>query len=116
MVVRFVIHKLALSLYVLGSTGSAAIFAGLLSIATIPTILLSPLGGVLADRANRRNIMIGLDLLSGVTALGAFLLFNESYAIPLIGGANSQNCAIKEFRQKFLPRCIVGDTFHFGRV
>ena len=52
------ILKLALSMYVLEATGSAAIFAGILSAATIPTILLSPLGGILADRADRRNIMV----------------------------------------------------------
>ena len=34
------ILKLALSMYVLEVTGSAAIFAGILSAATIPTILL----------------------------------------------------------------------------
>ncbi len=55
------ILKLALSMYVLEATGSAAIFAGILSAATIPTILFSPLGGILADRANRRNIMVALD-------------------------------------------------------
>lgn len=64
--------KLALSLYVLDLTGSAAVFAGLLAIATLPTILFSPLGGILADRADRRNVMVGLDLLSGITVLGAF--------------------------------------------
>ena len=65
------ILKLALSMYVLEVTGSAAIFAGILSAATIPTILLSPLGGILADRADRRNIMVALDALTGVTVLGA---------------------------------------------
>lgn len=44
------IIKFALSMYVLDTTGSATIFASILSIATIPTILLSPLGGILADR------------------------------------------------------------------
>lgn len=39
------ILRLALSIYVLEATGSAAVFAGILSIATIPAILLSPLGG-----------------------------------------------------------------------
>ena len=32
---------------------------------TIPTILLSPLGGILADQANKRNIMVTLDALTG---------------------------------------------------
>lgn len=57
------ILKLALSMYVLELTGSAAIFAGILSIATIPTIILSPLGGIFADR---RNIMVALDGLTGL--------------------------------------------------
>ena len=41
------ILRLALSLYVLETTGSAAVFAGLLSAAILPSILLAPLGGVL---------------------------------------------------------------------
>ena len=60
------ILRLALSMYVLELTGSATIFAGILSIAIIPTILLSPFGGILADRANRRNIMVALDTLTGI--------------------------------------------------
>ncbi len=36
------ILKLALSMHVLEETGSAAVFAGILSAATIPTIILSP--------------------------------------------------------------------------
>lgn len=37
-------------MYVLEKTGSAAVFAGLLAAAMLPTILLSPFGGILADR------------------------------------------------------------------
>ena len=71
------ILKLALSMYVLEATGSAAIFAGILSAATIPTILFSPLGGILADRANRRNIMVALDTLTGISVLCTTLLLSE---------------------------------------
>ena len=78
------ILKLALSMYVLEATGSAAIFAGILSAATIPTILLSPLGGILADRADRRNIMVALDALTGVSVLCAALFLSESNAIVVI--------------------------------
>ena len=63
------ILRLALSMYVLEVTGSAAVFAGILSVAVIPTILLSPFGGILADRANRRNIMVALDALTGLSVL-----------------------------------------------
>ena len=60
------ILRFALSMYILDLTGSAAVFAGMLSAALIPTILLSPFGGILADRINRRNLMVALDTLTAV--------------------------------------------------
>ncbi len=65
--------KLALSMYVLEATGSAAVFAGILSVAMVPTIILSPLGGILADRADKRKVMVALDALSGIFVLCAVL-------------------------------------------
>ena len=76
--------RLALSMYVLEVTGSAAIFAGMLSVATVPTILLSPFGGILADRANRRNIMVVLDSLTGISVLCATLLFSANGSLSVI--------------------------------
>ncbi len=76
--------RLALSMYVLEVTGSAAVFAGMLSIATVPTILLSPFGGILADRANRKNIMVVLDSLSGASVLVATILFGASGSLAVI--------------------------------
>ncbi len=78
------ILKLALSMYVLEMTGQAAVFAGILSVAIIPTILLSPLGGILADRANKRNIMVTLDMLTGISVLCAAVLLSERNAIAVI--------------------------------
>lgn len=77
--------KFALSMYVLEQTGSASIFATLLAVAMLPTILLSPFGGILADRANRRNIMVGLDTLSGFTVLVAGLVLPFGHDILVIG-------------------------------
>lgn len=65
--------KFALSMYVLERTGSAAIFAGLLAVATVPQVLLAPIGGLLADRLNRRNMMVALDALSGTAVFLTFL-------------------------------------------
>lgn len=60
------ILKLALSMYVLEATGSAAIFAGILSAATIPTILLSPL------LSESNAIAVISTLLIILSILGAF--------------------------------------------
>jgi len=55
------ILRFALSMYVLDLTGSAAAFGTILAVSMIPTVLLSPVGGIIADRINRRNIMVALD-------------------------------------------------------
>lgn len=79
------ILRFALSMYILEATGSATIFASLLAISFIPTILLSPFGGILADRANRRNIMVALDVISGISVLLFFFFLSESNALPATG-------------------------------
>ncbi|MDE5939428.1 MAG: MFS transporter [Lachnospiraceae bacterium] len=79
------ILRLALSMYVLELTGSAAVFAGILSAATVPTILLSLFGGILADRADRRKIMVALDAMTGTAVLCAALLLAEHRALTVIG-------------------------------
>ena len=61
--------KIALSMYVLELTGSAAVFAGMLALAMVPTILLSPFGGILADRCDRRKLMAAMDAVSGAVVL-----------------------------------------------
>ena len=79
------ILRLALSMYVLEETGSAAIFAGILSIAVVPTILLSPFGGILADRADRRIIMTALDALTGLSVLCTVAFLNKGGGIAAVG-------------------------------
>ena len=114
------ILKLALSMYVLEVTGSAAIFAGILSAATIPTILLSPLGGILADRADRRNIMVALDALTGVTVLGAALVLSGSNAIAVISTLLILLSVLGAFEtptvQACIPTMLQGDNITKGNA
>lgn len=55
------IIRFALPLHILKLTGSAAIYGTLTAVAFIPLILMMPIGGVIADRFNKRNIMVVLD-------------------------------------------------------
>ena len=68
--------RFAMSMWVLDETGSAAAFASILTASILPTILLSPLGGVMADRTNRRTVMVALDALSAVTVLVCAAIFS----------------------------------------
>ncbi|MBD5096046.1 MAG: MFS transporter [Lachnospiraceae bacterium] len=114
------ILKLALSMYVLEVTGSATIFAGILSAATIPTIILSPLGGILADRANRRNIMVALDALTGVSVLCVTLFLSESNALPIISALLIILSVFGAFEtptvQACIPTMLQGDNIMKGNA
>lgn len=64
------ILRFAISLYVLDITGSAAVYGIVLAISIIPMILLSPIGGIAADRLSKKNIMVALDGFSALIAIG----------------------------------------------
>lgn len=114
------ILKLALSMYVLEVTGSAAKFAGILSAATIPTIILSPLGGILADKADRRNIMVALDALTGVSVLCAALFMSENNAIAVISTLLIILSILGAFEtptvQACIPTMLQGDNIMKGNA
>ncbi|MCI8441386.1 MAG: MFS transporter [Provencibacterium sp.] len=61
--------RFALSLYVLDETGSAAAFGSMLAVSLIPTVLLSPVGGLLADRVSKQKMMAALDFLTALLLL-----------------------------------------------
>ena len=79
--------------YVTETTGSALALSLMTIFAMLPTGVLSPFGGVIADRFNRKTVMIVSDLGVGVVslALGFLLLFGDiSFAlIALFAAARS---------------------------
>lgn len=70
-------QSFALSLFVLSTTGSATKFASILAITLIPQLLLGPFAGVIVDWFYRKNILIVLDLISGIVVT----IFAVSYFI-----------------------------------
>mgnify|MGYP004442707085 FL=1 len=69
------IQRFSMSLYLLEFTGSAATFANILAISTIPYILFAPIAGMLSDNINRKKIMVYLDFFCSILIGGyAFIL------------------------------------------
>ena len=69
------ILRFSLPLYLLRETGSSTLFGIVTACSFLPMIVLSLLGGVLADRLNKRNIMVCLDFLTaGVITVFSWLL------------------------------------------
>ena len=112
--------KFALSMYILEQTGSASVFAGLLALAMLPTILLSPFGGILADRANRRNIMAALDFLSGLSVLIASFAIPSEHDIFAIGALLLILSVLGAFEsptvQACIPQMLSGDNIIKGNA
>ena len=76
--------RFALPLYLLNLTGSSALYGVVTACAFIPAILLSPVGGIVADRVNKRNIMVTLDFFTAAVIVTFFLLKNEWNPVPLL--------------------------------
>ena len=98
--------KFALSMYILEQTGSASLFAGLLAASMVPTILLSPFGGILADRADRRAVMVGLDSLSGLAVLLAALALPHGPDLAVIAVLMIVLSVLAAFESPTVQACV----------
>ncbi|WP_146623328.1 MFS transporter [Enterococcus florum] len=74
------ILRFALSLFVLDATGRADVFATVLAISSIP-VLFAPIGGAIADRFDRKRLMVLMDVANAVIALLLFLVIGTSESI-----------------------------------
>ncbi|MGH2317778.1 MFS transporter [Planococcus sp. SE5232] len=77
--------RFALSLYILDLTGSATIFGTILALSIVPTIFISPIGGAIADRFDKKKMMVALDVINGIliTVFAIVLLSNNVNIISI---------------------------------
>ena len=84
------ILRFALPLYLLRETDSSSLFGVVTACAFIPMVIFSLFGGIIADRKNKRNIMVALDFTTATVilifsfALGKVLLIPLMIAVPMI--------------------------------
>lgn len=72
------LHMIALSFWVLKTTGSSAKMGAVLAASLIPSLVIGFFSGAFIDRYNRKKIIIGTDLLRGlILALFAVLFYFE---------------------------------------
>ncbi len=64
------VYLIALPWLVLQATGSTLALGSVFALAAIPRVLLLPFGGVLADRAGQRRIMLTVSFFRGLVLLG----------------------------------------------
>jgi MFS family permease len=76
-------NSIAIFTLLLNLTGSGESVAIVLIIKLLPTFFFGPLAGVVADRFNRKTIMLASDLLRGITVLG-FLLIHSAEQVWMV--------------------------------
>ena len=74
---------IATTFYVLEVTGSATLVAGAMMAATLPLVIVGPIGGTVADRHSRRSILVRADFLRAIATGGlALALLSQPDATP----------------------------------
>ncbi|NBI05520.1 MFS transporter [Senegalia massiliensis] len=77
------IYTFAISLYILRTTGSGTSFALSILLSMVPRIILSPIAGSIADKRDRKKIVVSLDILSGIIVLG-LVAISSIYGLKLV--------------------------------
>ena len=78
------ILRFALPLYLLRETDSSSLFGAVTACAFIPMVFCSLFGGVIADRKNKRNIMVTLDFTTAAVILIFSCVLGKFSLVPLM--------------------------------
>lgn len=78
------ILRFALPLYLLRETGSSSLFGAVTACSFIPMVIFSLFGGVIADRKNKRNIMVTLDFTTAAVILIFSVALGKVLLVPLM--------------------------------
>ena len=78
------ILRFALLLYLLRETDSSSLFGVVTACAFIPMVIFSLFGGIIADRKNKRNIMVALDFTTATVILIFSFALGKVLLIPLM--------------------------------
>lgn len=76
--------RFALPLYLLNQRHSSVLFGLVTACSFIPMIILSPIGGIIADRVNKRNVMVVLDFSAALLTLVCMILLGKVDLVVLL--------------------------------
>lgn len=76
--------RFALPLYLLRETNSSSLFGAVTACSFIPMVIFSLFGGVIADRVNKRNIMVTLDFCTAALIIIFGMLLGKLPLVPLM--------------------------------
>ena len=78
-------YSVAIGYWVYQQTGSSALMGVMSSISMFVTMFLSPICGSIADKCNRKWLMVGIDAFQGVMMLGVGILaWQNALSVPIV--------------------------------
>lgn len=79
------IYTFAIGLYVLKETGSGLSFATTLVLGMLPVVIITPFAGVLADKLNKKMLVVLMDILNGILFIALYIISSKyGLSIPMI--------------------------------
>lgn len=112
--------RFALPLFLLRETNSSSLFGLITACAFVPAVLFSLVGGVIADRVNKRNIMVFLDLCTAAITVGFYLSLGSlplahatAITLMLLYGISG---AYEPAVQASIPLLVTGDRLMAGNA
>lgn len=67
------VYTFAIGLYILSITGSGLSFSVNIALSIVPVILISPFAGVVADRFNKKTVIVAMDMLSAAAMMFLYI-------------------------------------------
>ena len=72
------LNTMAIYSLILSITGSGLAMAAIMMVKLLPTVIISPVAGVVADRLDKKKVMISTDLARFFTVLGFLLVESKN--------------------------------------
>lgn len=103
----------AAAIVVFGETDSTTSVSVLLGLAAVPVVLLGPIAGAVADRYDRRLIMVLADITNATVLLVCFAIFAAGYTLAAVYGAVGATAVLSTFHrpasESLIPRLASED-------
>ena len=99
-------------------TGSIAMVGAVGALETLPFLVFGPYAGILADRMDRRRIMLASDLISGIALilLAAYLLFDSTPPLWMLLATPFVLSSVRVFfmpaKSAAIPAVVPGELLH----
>jgi len=105
------ILSFALPLYILRISGSPALFGTVLALGFIPLVIMSPIGGIIADRSKKQIAMFWMDAATIVCIAAFIVIMAGDFFLTLVPVIIVKLIALNVIQGIYMPTAMSGVPF-----